>query len=390
MADITLLATADWDQLLWTNKQHVASELADLGHRVLYVESLGLRAPRRQAQDFGRIFRRLVKGLMPPRQQKTNLWVWSPLVLPGVRGQLATRINRLILLGGLALARRWLGMRAELLWTYNPKTLAYGMPGPYATLVYHCVDDIQAQPDMDDLDLSAWEERLCRAADLVFVTSPALQESRRKYNPNTYYFSNVADYNHFAQALEPDLEIPRDIAIIPQPRIGFVGAISAYKLDLDLLAKLAEASPSWSYVMIGPVGEGDPSTQLSGLLDCSNVYWLGVKSYHDLPAYMKGLDVGLLPLRFNRYTRSMFPMKFFEYLAAGLPVVASAIDALESYRPFAALCEPTVDSFLAALNNTLKGLGCPLEARIECAAQHTYHRRTQAMLRYLPNIASVE
>jgi glycosyltransferase involved in cell wall biosynthesis len=390
MADITLLATADWDQLLWTNKQHVASEFADLGHRVLYIESLGLRAPRRQAKDLGRILRRLLKGLRPPRQVKPNLWVWSPLVLPGARGELITRLNRSILLGGLALARRWLGLRAELLWTYNPKTLAYGLPGPYEILVYHCVDDIQAQPDMDDPDLSAWEERLCRAAELVFVTSPALQESRRRFNSNTHYFSNVADHAHFAQALSPELEIPCDIAAIPRPRIGFVGAISAYKLDLDLLAKLAEATPNWSYVMIGPVGEGDPSTQLSGLLKCSNIHWLGAKPYHDLPAYMKGLDVGLLPLRFNRYTHSMFPMKFFEYLAAGLPVVASAIDALEDYKSFAALCDPTVASFQAALKRSLDGLGCPQQERIECAAEHTYHRRTAAMLSYIPTIVSVE
>jgi hypothetical protein len=190
MADITLLATADWDQLLWTNKQHVASEFADLGHRVLYIESLGLRAPRRQAKDLGRILRRL-------------LWVWSPLVLPGARGELITRLNRSILLGGLALARRWLGLRAELLWTYNPKTLAYGLPGPYEILVYHCVDDIQAQPDMDDPDLSAWEERLCRAAELVFVTSPALQESRRRFNSNTHYFSNVLALSLRSLAISP-------------------------------------------------------------------------------------------------------------------------------------------------------------------------------------------
>jgi len=243
---------------------------------------------------------------------------------------------------------------------------------------------------MDDPHLSAWEERLCRAAELVFVTSPALQESRRRFNSNTHYFSNVADHTHFAKALDPELEIPHDLAAIPQPRIGFVGAISAYKLDLDLLAKLAAATPNWSYVMIGPVGEGDPSTELSGLLKYSNVHWLGVKPYHDLPAYMKGLDVGLLPLRFNRYTHSMFPMKFFEYLAAGLPVVASAIDALEAYKPFAALCDPTVDSFLAALERSLAGLGCPQQVRIECAAEHTYHRRTAAMLGYLPTIVSME
>jgi glycosyltransferase involved in cell wall biosynthesis len=388
MADITLLSTADWDQLLWTNKQHVASELADLGHRVLYVESLGLRAPRREARDFGRICRRLSRTLRLPRQVKHNLWVWSPLVLPGVRGQLAMRLNQWILLLGLAISRSWLRLQPELLWTYNPKTLAYGLPGPYGTLIYHCVDDIQAQPDMDDADLSHWEEKLCRTADLVFVTSPALEKSRSGHNKHTHYFPNVADHDHFAKALDPDLAVPDDIASIPQPRIGFIGAVSGYKLDLDLLAKLAEASPNWSYVMIGPVGEGDPNTNLGKLLDCSNIYWLGARPYQSLPAYMKGLDVGLLPLRFNRYTHSMFPMKFFEYLAAGLPVVASAIDALEDYRPYAALCGPSVDSFLSAIQLSLDGLGCPLERRTDCAAQHTYHHRTVAMLSLLPTTKS--
>ena len=380
MTDITLLSTADWDQLLWTNKQHVALELAKLGHRVLYVESLGLRAPRREAKDFGRIFRRLSRALRLPRQIKPNLWVWSPLVLPGVRGQLATRLNRWMLLLGLAISRSWLRLQPELLWTYNPKTLAYGLPGPYETMIYHCVDEIQAQPDMDAADLSHWEERLCRIADLVFVTSPALEKSLRSYNKHTHYFPNVADYCHFAKAMDPDLAVPGDIRSIPHPRIGFVGAVSGYKLDLGLLAKLAEASPNWSYVIIGPVGEGDPNTNLANLLECSNIYFLGARPYHSLPAYMKGLDVGLLPLCFNRYTHSMFPMKFFEYLAAGLPVVASAIDALEAYRPYAMLCEPTVDSFLSALRLSMDGLGCSLEARIECAAKHTYHSRTVAML----------
>jgi glycosyltransferase involved in cell wall biosynthesis len=390
MADITLLSTADWDQLLWTNKQHVASELAKLGHRVLYVESLGLRAPRRQAKDFGRIWRRLIRALRPPRQVKSNLWVWSPLVLPGVRGALAVRLNRGLLLLGLAMSRSCLRLQPEVLWTYNPKTLAYGLPGPYQTLIYHCVDEIQAQPDMDDADLSLWEEQLCRTADRVFVTSPALQESRSRHNEHTHYFPNVADHHHFAKALGPDLAIPEELASIPRPRIGFVGAVSGYKLDLDLLAKLAEASPNWSYVMIGPIGEGDPNTDLSNLLHCSNIHWLGPRPYQSLPAYMKGLDVGLLPLRFNRYTHSMFPMKFFEYLAAGLPVVASAIDALEDYRPYAALCEPTVDSFLNALQLSIDGLGCPLQARIDCAAKHTYYHRTVAMLSYLPTITSAK
>jgi len=292
-------------------------------------------------------------------------------------------VNCLLLLLGLASSRQWLKLRPDWLWTYNPKTIAYGLPGLYETLIYHCVDEIQAQPDMDAADLSYWEKQLCRAAELVFVTSPALLENLKGYNINTYYFPNVADYNHFSNALNPGLAIPDDLKEIPSPRIGFVGAISGYKLDLDLIVELAERTSNWSYVMIGPVGEGDPNTYLSRLRNCSNIHWLGVKPYELLPAYMKGLDVGLLPLRLNRYTHSMFPMKFFEYLGAGLPVVATAIDSLQDYHSCALLCEPTVNSFHEALQSSLNGQCPSQQIRLDTAAKHTYHSRTVAMLSLL-------
>lgn len=120
-----MLATADWDHPLWTNKQHVALELARLGHRVLYVESLGLRGVRVEASDRRRILRRLRRWLCPPRAVAPGgLWVWSPLVVPGARGPLLTGLNRLLLSFGLAWARSWLRLRCDWLWTYNPRTLA--------------------------------------------------------------------------------------------------------------------------------------------------------------------------------------------------------------------------------------------------------------------------
>jgi len=134
--------------------------------------------------------------------------------------------------------------------------------------------------------------------------------------------------------MDPALAVPAELAALPAPRIGFVGAISAYKLDLTLLETLARRHPHWSFVLIGPVGEGDPSTDVAALAALGNVHLLGTRPYNALPAYLKGLDLGLLPLRLTPYTQAMFPMKFFEYLAAGLPVVATAIDALQ---PFASL-----------------------------------------------------
>jgi glycosyltransferase involved in cell wall biosynthesis len=383
MADITLLATADWNHPLWTNKQHVACSLASLGHRVLYVESLGLRPLRRGGPDRGRVLQRLRHGLRPPRQVRPGLWVWAPLVLPGASGGWPLWLNRQVLRLGLALWRRVLGLRADWLWTYSPMTLSVLSPAPFRRLIYHCVDAIQAQPDMPADTITRWEERLCRRADLVFVTSPALLEQLHPFNPRTHFYPNVADGAHFAAALDPALPVPQDLAAIPRPRLGFVGAISAYKLDLELLIELARRHPHWSFVLIGPVGEGDPSTDVSALAALANVHLLGARPYAALPACLKGMDVALLPLAFNPYTRAMFPMKFFEYLAAGVPVVATAIDALRPFADLALVCEPGIEPFAAAIRTALAGGGPDREQRLRGAAAHTYAGRTEAMLRDL-------
>ena len=148
MADFILLATADWDHPLWTNKQHTAMSLAALGHRVLYVESLGLRPPRKGAADLARIFKRLRRVLRPPRRIDQGIWVWSPLVMPGASNPLAQFLNRLLVNRGLGLMSRCMGLQDPILWTYNPLTLEVISSTSFSKLVYHCVDRIQAQPEM--------------------------------------------------------------------------------------------------------------------------------------------------------------------------------------------------------------------------------------------------
>ena len=124
MADIVLLATSDWDHPLWTNKQHVACALAELGHRVLYVDSLGVRGPRVDRSDSGRILRRLRRGLRGPRKVRPGVWVLSPLVLPGQTRGWAGFLNRWSFNLSLLVSDWLLDLRRPLLWTFNPQTRA--------------------------------------------------------------------------------------------------------------------------------------------------------------------------------------------------------------------------------------------------------------------------
>ena len=390
MADFCVLATAVWVHPLWTNKQHTAITLAEAGHRVLYVESLGIRPPRVGAADRLRIARRLRRMLQFPRQRRQQLWVWSPPVLPGGHDGAGLVFNRFLLGAGLELACRWLGFNNVILWTYNPLTTLYLDPEAFAGSVYHCVDRIQDQPGMPVERIELNEKALVQAVDVVFTTSPQLQTTHWPWNQHTLLFGNVADHAHFSRAGLRDgqapLTCPLSLVPLQRPRLLFMGAIDAYKLDLTLLHQLAVRNPGWSLVLIGPVGECDPSTDISDLEACPNVQFIGPINYDALPSWLAHADLGLLPLQVNGYTRHMFPMKFFEYLSSGLPVVATAIPALEAHADVAWLCPPKVEAFEEAIQNVLIGQGPSLEQRLERASSQTYEGRTAAMLTYLERV----
>ena len=382
LRDVVILSTADWDNPFWTNKQYMAVELARRGFRVLYVESVGLRRPTLNSRDVGRILRRLWRCARAPRKARENLWVWSPLVLPVHGLGWARGVNRFLFRSGLQFWMKWLHVRPEIMWTYNPLTVELLSLSKFGVVIYHCVDEMKAVPGMPVEVVVRAEHELVRCADVIFTTAPRLAEDRRRLNSNTYYHGNVADYDHFSKALDPLTKIPDDLVAIPEPRLGFVGAVSGYKVDFALLRKLAEAHPEWSIVLIGKIGEGDPWTDVSELRGLRNLHLLGPRPYSELPCYLRGVQVALLPNLLNEYTASMFPMKFFEYLAAGLPVVSVNLPALRDHSDVA-LVTSTPDEFICAVEAALAKRGPSLEARLSRAQRNTYASRTELMLEIL-------
>jgi len=249
----------------------------------------------------------------------------------------------------------------------------------FGYLVYHCVDEIKAQPGMNTAILETAEERLTKKSDIVFASSHLLAETRSVWNPNTHYLPNVADFEHFSKALKPETLVPDDLAEIKGPRLGFIGAISGYKLDFKLIREIATKRPDWSIVLIGQVGEGDPGTDITHLQGLPNLHLMGPRPYDQLPAYLKGIDVALLPNMINEYTDAMFPMKFFEYLAAGRPVVSVDLKSLRDYSRMVAIAGSPKE-FITAIEATLGGNAPPIEHRLALAKKHTYESRTRNML----------
>ncbi len=299
--DIVIISTADWDHPLWTNNQHNAIRLAQRGFRVLYVESLGLRRPTGEPRDLKRMVRRGLKSVTGLREVKPGLFVYSPIAIPFYDSRTARVLNDFLLSHNLKRLLKSLNFRKVIIWTYNPFVFRLREAVQASLLIYHCVDDLASVPGIPFRQVRTAEGCMLERGDVIFATSRALYERLQTLQPEkTYYLPNVADFDHFAAARGIGA-IPPELACIPRPRLGFVGAISSHKLDLGLVLSVAEQRPDWHWVFVGPPGNGE---SLSGItaLQRPNVHFLGHRPYEALPDYLRGIDVAVLPCKMNQYT----------------------------------------------------------------------------------------
>jgi glycosyltransferase involved in cell wall biosynthesis len=362
----------DWDAESWSNQQHLMSRLAAAGTPVLFVESLGLRRPQLgSGRDLRRIVRRVATGLRAPRR-RGDVTVLSPLVLP-LHGHAVVRaLNAVILRRQVTVAARRLGMHRSILWAYVPQAEVLLRALNPEHIIYHCVDDIAAQEGIDEVSFNAAESRFVPEADLVLASAPLLAERMRRLNDHVVLAPNVADTTLFATALD-DGPLDPALAPLPGPRIVFVGAVAARKVDFDLVAAIARARPGWSVVLVGPVGLGDPTTDVSALDALTNVHLLGVRRQDELPAILRGADAGLIPYRSTRLTASIFPMKLYEFLSAGVPLVATGLPSVTSVDGV-----ELVDGAPAAIDALERALTATPERRralSDAAAAHSWSAR---------------
>jgi UDP-galactopyranose mutase len=220
------------------------------------------------------------------------------------------------------------GSTGPVLWYWTPMALAWTEGIEPAAVVYDCMDELSLFAGAP-AELLAREARLLAAADLVFTGGRSLFEAKAGRHPAVHLFASSIDAAHFgrARALAAGAPEPADQAAIPHPRLGYFGVIDE-RLDRELLAGLAAAHPGWHLVLVGPVVKIDPAALPHG----ANLHYLGMKPYEELPAYLAGWDVALLPFAANEATRFISPTKTPEYLAGGRRVVSTPIrDVVEPY-----------------------------------------------------------
>lgn len=239
-------------------------------------------------------------------------------------------------------------IREYVLWYYTPMALPFSSQLKPLATVYDCMDELSAFKAAPTA-LGLYEQELLARADLVFTGGQSLFEAKRHQHPHVYAFPSSIDADHFVRARDP-LEAPADQATIPHPRLGFYGVVDE-RMDLGLVAGLAEARPDWQLVIIGPVVKVDPET----LPRRPNIHYLGGKSYSELPNYLAGWDAALLPFAHNESTRFISPTKTPEYLAAGKPVVSTSIrDVVRPYGQEGLVrIADTVEAFVIAIEAAL-------------------------------------
>ena len=233
-------------------------------------------------------------------------------------------------------------------WYYTPMMLAFSRHLEAICTVYDCMDEL-ANFKFAPPELTSLERELMGLADVVFTGGYSLWEAKRDRHPNIHPFPSSVDRGHFARARSLREE-PADQAAIPWPRLGFYGVVDE-RMDLELVAALADSRPDWSVVIVGPVVKIDPAS----LPQRPNIHYLGGKTYEELPRYLAGWNVALMPFSINESTRFISPTKTPEYLAGGRPVVSTPIvDVVRHYGELEAVkLASTAEEFIAACDQAL-------------------------------------
>jgi glycosyltransferase involved in cell wall biosynthesis len=272
----------------------------------------------------------------------------------------------------------WRRASRLVLWMYAPTGSSFVDLLQPDLVVYDVMDDLSGfrfpQPG-----LLEHQDALLARADLVFAGGPSIRDGVLARRPDTYLFPSGVDQQHFARARDPNVVVPPGVANLPRPIVGFVGVIDE-RTDMGLLQAVATQRPGWSWVLIGPVTKIAPET----LPRLPNIHYLGMQDYRDLPAYIKSFDVAMMPFALNEATRSISPTKTLEYLAAGKPVVSTAIrDVVSLYGSVVHIADGPA-AFVAAVEAALAeentGLG-RREDREQLVANSSWDAIADAMHR---------
>jgi glycosyltransferase involved in cell wall biosynthesis len=385
----------DWGRNVST-MQHLFRHLTR-EYPIIWVNAIGHRVPEFSRRDFARIAqkaRALAGGQRRTSEQSPDaapsaapsaepdgsvaapLRVIQPRVLPWHHRSPVRAFNRRSLVRAIRQALDECGLtRAPLLVTGSPPSVSVmGHLGEYGS-AYLCMDDFLHLPNVSHQMIAPLERELLSRVDIVIATAKALVDLKRPSSGQAFHLPQGVNFAHFS-APRP---VPAELAALPRPIIGFAGTLATPPIDIDLLLRVADANPTASIVLVGPVS-WDEST-----IRRPNVHILGHRPYPLLPAYVQAFDVGLIPYALSDYTRAVDPLKLLEYLAAGVPVVSTDLPEAHKYREQVAIC-PDSDSFIDAIARACRAGPGSAAPRRTFAKEHGWESRAEVLKRLLGGI----
>ncbi|MCL0028531.1 glycosyltransferase [Dehalococcoidia bacterium] len=361
-----------WDGASQVSKHHLARYWASRGRRVLYVEAPF--HPFSLATRPGETRRMWSRFLHSPVNVEPNIWVQAcPVLYPYRAGwPLSTRrwllkFNHFITRLRLKAVCRKLGLDDPMVVVSSPLAEPVLDSVEASMTLYHCSDDFAMQPRFPD-SCADLERRVFARSDLVVCTAETLRQAKDGMHPRCYTVTNGAQIDHFARTRLPEVEVAPELRKLPGPIIGYIGSVFEW-LDQPMIANAAKSHPDWSFVFVGPI-----TTNVSTLKGLANVHFLGPRPYQDIPTYLKGFDVATVPFILHDVTMRASPVKFYEYLASGVPVVATRLPDFQAFAHLSGLIS-TQDEFVTALEQALQDDDGQIQARTAEARNHSWEAR---------------
>jgi glycosyltransferase involved in cell wall biosynthesis len=365
-----------WDGL-WRNRHQLLSVFARK-NKVLYVEPrVHLRPTLRT------MWRERRLGSQRPlcEQVQSNLYVFRPPRLAPVSGnRLVGALTRSVRHRLLRETLRRLEMDEPIAWFSRPDMADLLGVCQERLSIYHVVDEYAAyghKTQAQKQRVHTAERRMLAKVDMVIVVSPPLLTAKRRYNPNTYLVPNAVNYEAFKQAMSDTGPLPPDVARLPRPIIGYSGLISG-RLDLELLADIAQKHPHWSLALVGVAKDQKCQGTMKQLRALSNVHFLGYRAVDRVPYYIKAFDVGLIPYRTGEEAIHINPLKLYDYLACGKPVVSVDIPSVHPFVEVVYIAKDK-ETFTRCIEDALRENGDLASRRLDIAKQNTWEARVEQL-----------
>lgn len=387
---IICFAGALFEQHGWTNRQHIMTRFAK-EYPVLYIE------PRVW------IFRYMIEHIASPKKiihllrrifsyehVQDNLYIKSQWnLIPGSREfSWISALNHTLNTWSVMHTAKTAGFLdgTSVVWIYDTEAAEYLSEFPSATIVYDCVDDhaVQAGVNRNPARVHEEERKILKRSDLVTVTSQRLLKMKRKHAKNIHLVLNAGDVALYQKPLLPEAiqAAKNTLGHIPHPILGSVGALDSYKYDFELLVDSATRHPDWHFVFVGAPVVDHKTPALNKLKKLPNIHIIGSIPREYVPAYVAYFDICLIPYKNNEYNEASFPLKFWEFMATGKPIVASGVPELQEYEPMIAYAN-TPQEFSQKIQHILASGALIDGVRTELASHHGWDNRAAELKQLL-------